>query len=296
MNIEEGLIDVTWGKVWYRKAKSAANSAPLLVLHGGPGASCYPLQRLDKLAEGLEGQTVVYYDQLGAGRSQGPTDKALWNLDRYVKELGQVRERLGLDEVHILGHSWGTTLLAAYLLTKPTGVKSAIFSSPCLSAPRWAKDQERLLKQLPEETQEAIARCEADGSTDSEEYKQAMQVFAKNFVCRIEISAEEKEATSKLGNHEVYNTMWGPSEFCVTGNLKEFDCTPRLHEIEVPSLFLCGRYDEATPESTDYFSRLVPGAKLHIFEKSAHSPYREQPEEYREIVARFLEEVELAGK
>ncbi|WP_155922345.1 proline iminopeptidase-family hydrolase [Bacillus sp. EB01] len=288
MKVEEGFVGVTGGRVWYRIAKGERDAAPLLVLHGGPGSTTYPLQRLDELTEGADGRTIVYYDQLGAGRSQGPTDKSLWNLDRYVKELGQVREQLGLEEVHILGHSWGTTLLAAYLLTKPPGVKSAIFSSPCLSAPQWAKDQERLLKQLPEETQEAIARCEADGTTDSEEYKQAMDVFAKNFVCRIEVSKEEREAVSQLANREIYNTMWGPSEFCVTGNLKEFDCTPRLHELDVPSLFLCGRYDEATPESTSYFSSLVPGAKLHIFEKSAHSPYREQPEEYRQVVKEFL--------
>ncbi|WP_053367040.1 proline iminopeptidase-family hydrolase [Bacillus sp. FJAT-27245] len=294
MNIKEGFVDVTGGKVWYRWVNGAANAVPLLVLHGGPGSSYYALQRLDKLAEDT-GRTVVYYDQLGAGRSKGPTDKALWNLDRYVEELGQVREQLGLKEVHILGHSWGTTLLAAYLLTKPDGVKSAIFSSPCLDAPRWAKDQERLLKELPEETQAVIARCEADGTTDSEEYQQAMRVFAKNFVCRIEISPEEREMTSQLANLEVYNTMWGPSEFCVTGNLKEFDCTPRLHDLSVPSLFLCGRFDEATPESTSYFSSRVPGAKLHIFEKSAHSPYREQPEEYRETVAAFLDEAEFAS-
>ncbi|WP_156319916.1 proline iminopeptidase-family hydrolase [Bacillus sp. FJAT-18017] len=288
MKVEEGFVGVTGGRVWYRIAKGERDAAPLLVLHGGPGSTTYPLQRLDELTKGADGRTIIYYDQLGAGRSQGPTDKLLWNLDRYVKELGQVREQLGLEEVHILGHSWGTTLLAAYLLTKPSGVKSAIFSSPCLSAPQWAKDQERLLKQLPVETQEAIARCEADGTTDSEEYKQAMEVFAKNFVCRIEVSKEEREAVSQLANREIYNTMWGPSEFCVTGNLKEFDCTPKLHELDVPSLFLCGRYDEATPESTSYFSSLIPGAKLHIFEKSAHSPYREQPEEYRQVVKEFL--------
>ncbi|WP_368072768.1 alpha/beta fold hydrolase [Bacillus sp. FJAT-27225] len=141
MKIEEGFVNVTGGKVYYRIVKSENPAVPLMVLHGGPGSTTYPLQRLDELAEGANGRTIVYYDQLGAGRSQGPTDQTLWNLDRYVEELGQVREQLGLDNVHILGHSWGTTLLAAYMLTKPEGVKAAIFSSPCLSAPQWAEDQ-----------------------------------------------------------------------------------------------------------------------------------------------------------
>jgi proline iminopeptidase len=290
MRIEEGFINVTGGKVWYRRVNEEGNHlTPLLVLHGGPGNSSLPLHRLDKLAVGRD---VIYYDQLGAGFSKGPTDPALWKLDRYVEELGQVREGLGLEEVHILGHSWGTTLLASYLLTKPNGVKSAIFSSPCLSAPRWAEDASRLLKQLPDDVQDVINRCEADGTTDSEEYKAAMGEFAKRFICRVEVDPVERAKQKELGNLEVYNTMWGPSEFCVTGNLKEFDCTPRLHEIETPSLFLCGRYDEATPESTEYFSSLVPHSELHIFEESAHSCYREQPEEYVRVVNEFIKGVE----
>ncbi|WP_442598456.1 proline iminopeptidase-family hydrolase [Neobacillus sp. D3-1R] len=289
MEIQEGFVEVTGGKVWYRKVNSGGHLTPLLILHGGPGFSSLPLHRLDSLAVERD---VYYYDQLGAGFSKGPTDLSLWNLDRYVKELGEVRAGLGLDEVHILGHSWGTTLLVAYLLTKPTGVKSAIFSSPCLSAPLWAEDAKRLLGQLPSDVQEVIERCEAEGQTDSEEYKEAMKEFSKRFICRVEISPEERAKRSELGNLDIYNTMWGPSEFCVTGNLKSFDCTPRLHEIETPSLFLCGRFDEATPESTSYFSSLVPGAKLHILEESAHSGYLEQPEEYRQVVNEFLSGVE----
>jgi proline iminopeptidase len=290
MRIEEGFVQVSGGEVWYRKVSSEGKLTPLLVLHGGPGFSSLPLHRLDKLADG---RSVIYYDQLGAGFSKGPSDPSLWQLDRFVEELGQVRQELGLEEVHILGHSWGTTLLASYLLTQPIGVKSAIFSSSCLSAPRWAEDANRLLKELPLETQDIISRCEGDGDTDSEEYKAAMKVFSKNFICRTEVAPEERAKVSELANLEVYNTMWGPSEFCVTGNLKDFDCTPRLHEIKTPSLFLCGRYDEATPESTSYFSSLVPNSKLHIFEESAHSPYREQPEEYVNVVNAFLESVEV---
>lgn len=290
MRVEEGYVNVTGGNVWYRKVSGEENVTPLLVLHGGPGFSSLPLHRLDKLADK---RAVIYYDQLGAGFSKGPSDSALWKLDRFVEELSQVRKELGLEEIHILGHSWGTTLLASYLLRKPAGVKSAIFSSPCLSAPLWAEDANRLLKQLPVETQETIARCEQEGTTDSEEYKTAMREFSKRFICRVEISQDERAKVSELANLEVYNTMWGPSEFCVTGNLKEFDCTPRLHEITTPSLFLCGRYDEATPESTSYFSSLVPNSNLHIFEESAHSPYREQPVEYVQVVSEFIKSLDF---
>lgn len=86
--------------------------------------------------------------------------------------------------------------------------------------------------------------------------------------------------------------MWGPSEFHVTGNLKDFDCTLQLETIKIPTLYTCGRYDEATPASTEYFSSLTPISQFHVFENSAHMPYLEQPEEYVKVMKEFLESVD----
>lgn len=86
--------------------------------------------------------------------------------------------------------------------------------------------------------------------------------------------------------------MWGLSEFTVLGNLKEFDCTPQLKEIACPALYTCGRFDEAIPESTEYYSRLRPDAGFHVFENSAHMPYVEEPEEYLRVVEEFLHSVD----
>lgn len=288
MTVEEGFVSVTGGKVFYKKVGNG-NETPLLVLHGGPGSTSIPLQSLDVLAKD---RPVIFYDQLGSGHSDRPEDSGLWHLERFVEELGQLRKELGLTEVHILGHSWGTTLLASYLLTNPTGVKSAIFSSPCLSAPRWASDQKILLKELPEETQEVINRCESEGTTDSQEYREAIEIFYNKHLCRLYPPPEKLLEGRKLSNSQIYNQMWGPSEFCVTGNLKDFDCTERLHEINTKSLFLCGRFDEATPESTAYFSSLVPNSNFHVFEHSSHTGYLEEHDEYVRIVNEFLTDVE----
>ncbi|WP_409298580.1 proline iminopeptidase-family hydrolase [Peribacillus sp. SCS-26] len=287
--IEEGFLDVTGGRVWYRRFGSGKNAAPLLVLHGGPGSSHLPLEALDELAEERD---IIYYDQLGGGYSERPEDTDLWHIDRFVEELDLVRKGLSLDVVHILGHSWGTTLLAAYLLTKPEGVKSAIFSSPCLSAAMWADDQKRLLLDMPQDIQEIINRCEAEGTTDSQEYKDASKQYYKKHLCRIDPLPEVSVKGMKLGNSEIYNLMWGPSEFCVTGNLKDFDATPRLGELSLPALYLCGKYDEATPESTGFFSTLTPRSEFHVFEKSSHTPYLEQTGEYMNIVGSFLRRTE----
>ncbi|MDZ5470217.1 proline iminopeptidase-family hydrolase [Bacillus sp. 31A1R] len=285
MTVQEGYVEVTGGKVWYQIHNRELTNTPLIVLHGGPGSSHYSLQGLKILAED---RPVIFYDQLGCGNSDRPNESSLWNIDRFVEELAQLREALSLKELHILGHSWGTTLLAAYLLEKPTGVKSAIFSSPCLSAPLWAEDQDYNRTLLPESVQETLKECEENGKTDSEEYKEATAEFNRHFVCRLDPLPEFLKHGAHYRNPEVYNIMWGPSEFHVTGNLKDFDCTSRLNELSIPSLYTCGRYDEATPKSTQYFSELTPNAKFHVFENSAHMPYIEEPEEYVTVIRDFL--------
>ncbi len=285
----EGFIDVPGGKVWYQQFNQNASETPVIVLHGGPGSSCYSLQGLKALSDD---RPVIFYDQLGCGRSDRPTDSSLWNLDRFVQELADIRTALNLKEVHILGHSWGTTLAAAYCLTKPEGVESVIFSSSCLSAPLWEQDQHRNLKKLPKEIQEIIKTSEANGTTDSPEYKEATKVFNQHFVCRLNPYPEYLKEGAHLRNPEVYNIMWGPSEFTVTGNLRNFDCTTQLKDITCPTLFTCGRYDEATPETTEYYSRLTPNSKVHIFEKSAHMPYVEETEEYLQVIGEFLRTVD----
>jgi pimeloyl-ACP methyl ester carboxylesterase len=141
----EGYVDVPGGRVWYRIV-GRGTATPVLVLHGGPGAPSYYLKPLAALADE---RPVVFYDQLGAGHSDPITDTTLLTVDRFVAELAAVRAALGLHEVHILGHSWGTMLATDYLLTKPAGVRSVILASPALSIPRWLADADTLLAAMP---------------------------------------------------------------------------------------------------------------------------------------------------
>ncbi|SEO94542.1 proline iminopeptidase-family hydrolase [Paenibacillus sp. OV219] len=289
---EEGFIDVPGGKVWYtRLTEDGGNGTPLVVLHGGPGNTHGALKfALGALANE---RPVIFYDQLGSGNSERPTDVSLWKTDRFIDELVCIREALGLAEIHVLGHSWGTMLAASYLIErKPEGVRSVIFSSPCLSSALWKQDADRLIAQLPDDVQQTIVLHEEQGTTDSEAYQAAMKVYYDRHVLRLDPVPEIVKLSRPKGNKEVYMTMWGPSEFCPTGNLKHYDVTPQLHEITIPSLFLCGRYDEATPEATQHYQSLVPGADFHVFEESSHMSYMEETDEYLQEVRQFLHKVE----
>lgn len=283
-NVTEGFIPVKGGNVWFRITGNGPGT-PLLLLHGGPGGKSNDRDPLRLL--GHE-RPVVQYDQLGCGNSGRPTNTELWTVDRYVEELEQVRTALELEEVHILGHSWGTMLAAAYLLKKPEGVKSVIFSGPALNVGMWEQDQRNYLKKFPQEIQEVIERSEREHRTDSPEYQEAMYAFYHRHMCRLDPWPPEVMVDFEKMNQQIYNFMWGASEFTVTGTLKDYDDTKHLHEINIPTLFTCGRYDEATPETTAYYAGLVPNAEFHVFENSSHLPGTEEPEAYAEKIREFL--------
>ena len=235
---------------------------------------------------------VVFYDQLGAGRSERPADVTLWRVERFVEELAQLRKTLGLTRVHILGHSWGTQLAVDYLLTKPKGVRSVVLSSPALSIPRWIQDADRLRKTLPVEMQAVMGRHERAGTTDSEEYQGVMMAYYKRYLCRLDPWPKEVEDSFASFNPAVYGTMWGPSEFYATGSLKDYDRTPRLRELLLPVLFTAGRYDEATPETARWCHELAPGSSFVVFESSAHLAMVEETDRYVAVIREFIRGVE----
>ena len=284
----EGYVDVEGGRVWYRIVGSG-NETPLLLLHGGPGAPSYYLNPLEQVSVD---RPVIFYDQLGAGRSDRPSDESLWRMERFISELVSVREALGLEEVHILGHSWGSMLAVDYMLTEPDGVRSLILASPVMSVRRWTEDAERLVAQLPEEMQQAIEHHEAAGTTDDPEYQAATKEYNKRYQSRSDPRSADLLLTFENFNAELYSFMWGPSEFTATGTLKDYEREDVLPNLDLPVLFTAGQYDEATPESLHHFHSLVPDSRIVIFENSAHMTMLDEPEPYANTIREFLNEVD----
>lgn len=292
--VVEGYIPFRGFRVWYRIVGEAEEPGklPVLTLHGGPGAAHDYLESLDALAG--TGRRVIYYDQLGCGRSDQPHDPDLWTVPLFVEEVGVVRDALGLDNVHILGQSWGGMLGMEYALTQPRGLASLIVASSPASMIQWVEEANRLRAELPPEVQATLLRHEETGTTDDPAYEEAMLVFYRRHVCRLDPWPEYVVRTfdQLARNPEVYNTMNGPSEFHVVGKLKDWDIIDRLGEIRVPTLITSGRYDEATPAIAETIHRGIPNSEWVLFEESSHMPHAEEPARYRAVVADFLERVE----
>lgn len=284
----EGYIDVPGGKVWYRKV-GTGNGTPLLVIHGGPGVPSYYLKPLAGLGND---RPVIFYDQLDAGHSGHGTDTTLWTIKRFMKELDAVRDTLGLKQVDLYGHSWGAMLLVDYLLSKPTGVKSCILASPSLNIPRWQHDADSLLQTLPDSVQKVIHGNEAAGTTDSPEYQNAMMQFYHIYLARkMPWSADIDSSFSQM-NPVLYNYMNGPSEFAMTGTYRNYDRTPQLHEIKIPTLFIVGQYDEAVPSTVKDYQKLVPNSKMVIVPDAGHLAMQDDSAYYVNALRDFLNNVD----
>lgn len=283
----EGYIQVKGGKIWYKITGEDKKNVPLLLLHGGPGAPHYYLETLEALSDH---RPVIMYDQLGCGKSDRPQNKSLWTIENFIEELDMVRVKLGLKTLHILGQSWGTMLAIDYMLTKkPKGVVSLILSAPCLSVSLWQNDCRRYISEMDKKDRKIITDSETAGQYDSAEYKNAMNAFYKKHLCRVEPWPECITKTFEAMGVDVYEHMWGPSEFTVTGTLKNYERAERLKEIKIPALFTCGRYDEASPESTEYYHKMMPGSEFVIFDEASHMHHIEQEKQYIGTIRAFLE-------
>ena len=127
----------------------------------------------NRSAASLRGRRVIFYDQLGCGRSPYPEDPSMWTVELFVEELGAVRDALGLDHIHLFGSSWGGMLAMEYALTQPSGLESLVIASSPASMTQWVEEAERLRAELPQEVQDNLTRHEEAGTTDDPAYKEA---------------------------------------------------------------------------------------------------------------------------
>jgi L-proline amide hydrolase len=185
-------------------------------------------------------------------------------------------------------------LAMEHALQQPPGLRSIVVADSPASIPLWVAEANRLRRELPADVQETLTRHEAAGSTASPEYREAMQVFYRRHVCRLDPWPEEVVRTFALMDEDptVYGTMNGPSEFHVVGSIRDWDITDRLGQIDVPTLLVSGRHDEATPRIVGEIRDRIPNAEWVLLEESSHLPHVEEPEPFVEAVEGFLEAVE----
>ena len=284
---ESGYVEICDERFWYQIYGADKKGIPLIVVNGGPGCSMSYL--IEPIALLSDKRPVIFYDQRDSGKSENGRDKSLWTLEKFVEDFSNILEYFNFDKVHMLGQSWGTMLIVEYILkNKPSNIMSLIFSASCFSSPLWASDQKRLLKSIPHDLRSSIEECESKKDFNSHSYIDAINYYYKLHLCRSEIWPECLDDI----NLELYEYMVGPSEFTITGILKDCTCAERLEEIKLPTLLTCGEFDESTPETNEYYQKLIEGAELVVLPGTSHEHHLESPQAYLNTIGDFLQRVE----
>jgi proline-specific peptidase len=281
--VREGTIAGRHGSIYYRIVGDS-DAVPLLVIHGGPGMSHDYLRDLDGVADE---RPVIYYDQIGCGRSDRPDDPGLWTLATFADEIDTVREALGLDRVHLFGQSAGGWIAIDYALRTPAGLASLHLANTCASIPLFERGVAQLRAALPDGAGAVIDSCESAGITTDPEYLAAVGLFNRlHFTGTDDVPARVHASLLAL-NPAIYRAMVGTG-LTFTGNMSGWDVTDRLGNLDLPVLVNSGRFDEMTPDVVRPMVDAIPGARWHLFEQSAHLPMVTETDAFMRATREFL--------
>ncbi|KAH9943376.1 prolyl aminopeptidase-2 [Epithele typhae] len=216
---------------------------------------------------------------------------SFWTQELFVDELDNLIRHLGIqDNYSILGQSWGGMLAALHAVKQPKGLKRLVLANSPASIQMFVKiAYEKLVPGLPSDIAETILKHEKEGTTSAKEYQDAMTVFYKRHLCRVDPYPEElQQSFAADPDSVVYHAMNGPSEFHITGPIKDFDITQQAHKINVPTLLISGRYDEVDEASVAPYFKTIPQVKWITFAESSHTPHMEERERYMRVVSDFF--------
>ncbi|MBK8503540.1 MAG: proline iminopeptidase-family hydrolase [Saprospiraceae bacterium] len=287
VNVRAGT---TTYKIWTKRVGNNPH-LKLLLLNGGPGATHEYFECMESFLP-KEQIEFIYYDQLGTGNSDHPEDMSLWDLSRFVDELEQVRQALGLNKENfiLLGHSWGGILAMEYALKYPDNLKALIISNMMSDAKaydQYANDV--LAKKLPAAIVDTIRQIEAAGDFENPKYMELlMPHFYNQFICRLPMDQWPEPMVRSLGkiNQELYVTMQGPSEFGIAGRLETWDRSKDLVDIKVPTLVIGATHDTMDPNHMKWMSEQIPNGTFLLCSSGSHmSMYDDQQVYFSGLIA-----------
>lgn len=290
MEIREGYMPFLEYKTYYRVVgKNTGNKKPLVLLHGGPGSTHNYFEVLDRIAE-EDGRQLVMYDQIGCGNSYVENRPDLWNSKVWIEELIELRKHLGLDEIHLLGQSWGGMQTLEYVCNyKPEGLKSIILSSTLPASWLWAEEAQRMIAQMPQDMQDAIKKATESGDYSSPEYQAAEAEYMRQH-CAGEVTENDPECLRrpKKAGRESYVVGWGPNEFTPLGTLKDYDVIDQLGGIKEPALIINGGNDLCTPYVAKFMYDRIPNSEWELFRTCRHMCFVEDNDHYVEVLKKWM--------
>ena len=284
-------------RVWTKRVGNNP-TIKLLLLHGGPGATHEYFEAFDSYlpAAGIE---YYYYDQLGSAYSDQPDEPELWELPRFVEEVEQVRQALGLepDNFYLLGHSWGGILAIEYALKYQQHLKGLIISNMMASIPAYnAYAHEVLMPAMDPAALAEIKQLEAAGNYENPRYMELL--MPHHYVHHIlRMPAEQwpdpANRAFKRINPKIYVPMQGPSELGASGILENWDRTAELSQIGVPTLVVGARHDTMDPAHMQMMAGKVQKGRYLFCANGSHMAMYDDQRTYMDGIISFMREVDV---
>jgi proline iminopeptidase len=275
-------------RVWTKRVGNNP-TAKLLLLHGGPAATHEYFEACDSFlpAAGIE---YYYYDQLGSFYSDQPDDPDLWQVDRFVDEVEQVRVALGLDSENffLLGHSWGGILAIEYALRHQSHLKGLVISNMMSSIPAYNEYARTvLMPSMDQDTLAEIQRLEAAGDTETPRYMELLNDHYVHHVLRMpaELWPEPVVRSFAHENRSIYVPMQGPSELGASGILSDWDRSESLRDIGVPTLVIGATHDTMDPAHMEQMAGRFPQGRFLLCPNGGHmAMYDDQATYFRGLI------------
>jgi proline iminopeptidase len=279
-------------RVWTKRVGTNPD-IKVLLLHGGPGMTDELYESFDVWFPGA-GIEYYYYDQLGSFRSDVPEDPSLWTLERFVDEVEQVRQALGLDSSNfvLLGQSWGGLLAMEYAIHYQQHLKGLVVSNMMSSSKLYNEFAHNVI--MPAMDQDVLVelkKFEADGTTDDPRYEELlMEHHYVLHVCRMPLQEWPDPVLRSLGhvNPAIYVPMQGPSELGMSGSLEPWDRSGDLKDIDVPTLVIGATHDTMDPEHMRWMSEQFPQGEFLLCPNGSHLAQYDDPEHYFPGLIEFL--------
>jgi proline-specific peptidase len=288
----ELMVDVDGGRVWVRVNGEIGpeNPTPVIFIHGGPGGTHAKFAAMTGLADE---RAVIFYDQLGSGKSDRPDNRANWRVDRFIDELEAVRAKLGAEKLHLVGVSWGAAIALEYSVKYPRRVASTVLGGTYISTSHWLDDAKVLVNELSPKDRETLTACESETPPNPASCRWVFRKIYSRFYNPPSPPDAYLEYLAKYGgkgfNPLIYRSMWGPSEFSSTGILRDYDATPLLSRLSGrTTLFLIGQYDSARIDTVQKFIEQTPGAELAVVPGGGHGFLMDRPLETEALLRGWL--------
>lgn len=293
--VQEGFVDAGGVLIYYQ---SLGKGEPLVVLHGGPGASHdYFLPYLLPL---MRHHRLIFIDERGSGRSEALADAKSYTVENMVEDVEAVRRQLGLGKIDLLGHSYGGVLAQAYALKYQGNLAHLVLCSTFSSTKAMNEVFERMKAKMAPELRERIAKLEAEGlfghGKDFEKNRYTNDymtaAWGEGYFPYLYQSRPDPNfdpASSGKVPWDLYREMWGShGEFVIDGNLKSVEYTDRLATLRVPTLITAGDHDECDPSLSRTMHERIAGSQLVVLPGSGHMTFVDQPALFIRTVDEFL--------